>query len=93
MTLRTKWLAVIPLALTTLTGCTTGGLAPENAPGSPLCAEAQKGQRYSVCGRLTTGTLRANSPGKKTAKASLDVVRSPTGHTYQLTGGTVHASH
>lgn len=90
MTTTRCFLAVAALALAS---CTTGGLAPEDALGSALCTNAQKGTKYSLCGRLTTGTLNATSPGQKTAKASLDVVRNSNSANYQLTGGTVHASH
>jgi hypothetical protein len=67
-----------------------GSVSPES---TAACAKPLQGQRYAVCGHLTTAPSPDQSPSGREIQGSVDSVtpRATGGH--EVSGGSFHANH
>ncbi len=88
-----RWTRLGLAALLALAACSGSDSSSVDVGGAP-CARPLQGQRYSVCGRLSTAPAPAAAPGGLRIQGSLDAVTtSGSAGERAVSGGTFHADH
>ncbi|MCA9677531.1 MAG: hypothetical protein H6708_16645 [Kofleriaceae bacterium] len=79
-------------AVLTLFASSCGSPSPTPTASTNKCTHPIRGQRYGVCGRVSTSSVQR--PGASHAlSGSVDSTGTPgTGTTYRIEGGTFHAA-